>query len=177
MAYPHIQPLEMKITRKLIALFLSTSLGLANCAQASAASVDLKAAFQHASAGSVPFKLELGHGLNVVANVQMTNKGNGTLTLPNLSLRLFDQHDDGVVYRGGLLTLDVVRLGKDRYASLIISGILQRTGEKESDPVDEGAVVFIYQLDCRRGKFVQTYRRSSVEIAMPIAKAGLITCR
>jgi hypothetical protein len=147
---------------------------------ASAGTVDVKSAFQQANKENAPLTtltLALGHGLNVTASVQMTSKGNGTLSLPNLGLRLFDQHDDGLVYRGGLLKLDLVTLGDDRYASILVSGILQHTGEKESDPIEEEAAVFIYRLDCRSGKFVQTYRNSSINIEIATEKVAQIKCR
>ena len=53
--------------------------------------LDLKTAFKQAeNEESISLKIDFGNGLTLPAIVQLTSKGNGTLSLPNLSLRLLD---------------------------------------------------------------------------------------
>lgn len=122
--------------------------------------------------------LDLGAGLRLPVRIETTSKGNGTLTIANLSLRLMDKHDDGLVYAGnGVLRLDVVRLAPgNRPAALIVSGVAMHTGEKENDPVVPESVVYVYQVDCKAGKLVRRWRNTSIDIELDTHAGGFIRC-
>lgn len=128
----------------------------------------LKEAFSKADATHevVTQILDLGAGLRLPVQVETTNQGNGTLTLGQVTLRLKDKHDDGLVYAAdGVLRLDVVPLSSRREpATLIVSGIALHTGEKEGDPVIPESVVYVYQIDCTAGRLVRRWRSTEIEL-------------
>lgn len=123
--------------------------------------------------------LDLGAGVVVCARLETTQQGNGTLTVGNLSLRLKDLHDDGLVYAGnGVLKLDVIPLFPHRQpGALVISGIALHTGDKERGEETPEAVVFIYRLDCSTGRFVRLWRNTgTVEIELDANAGGVVHC-
>lgn len=128
----------------------------------------------------VPIKVEFGKGFLMLGVIEVTTKGNGIFTLPNLSLRLMDNHDDGFVYRGQLLkiNIDYINLFDQRnpLPSLIVSGIGRHTGERESEGPVEDSIVVIYQLDCRLGKFVKTFSNAKFDLEMPTPQVPKIQC-
>jgi hypothetical protein len=122
--------------------------------------------------------LNLGAGVKLPTRAETTSQGNGVLTVANLALRLKDTHDDGLVYaNGGVLKLDVVRLGQHRApASIVISGIALRTGEKETDPSVPESIVYVYQVNCGAGKLVRTWRNTDIDIELDTKVSGKIRC-
>ena len=72
--------------------------------------------------------------------------------------------------------MDLQRLGSERFSSLVISGIAVHTGEKENDPVQEEALVFIYSIDCPSRKLVLSYRNSNTNIETPVEKSVPFSC-
>jgi hypothetical protein len=151
-------------------------------APASGASAPLALEADFAKADSthavVTDTLDLGAGLRLPARIETTTQGNGTLSIGNLTLRLKDKHDDGLVYAGsGVLRLDVVALSPGRHPSaLIVSGTALHTGEKESDPSVPEAVVYIYEVDCAAGRLVRTWRNTSVDIELDTSSGGAVRC-
>lgn len=135
-------------------------------APARAAEVDVKTLFSQADQNGGVRRLSLKLGPLTVEDVvfDVTRRGNGTVSIPSLTLKLFDQHDDGLVYRDGVLRLDAVQMYRDAPLSLIVSGIVRRTGEKENGPVTDEAITFVYYLDCKEGRFERAFGTSSWEI-------------
>jgi hypothetical protein len=88
--------------------------------------------------------IDIGHGIRANAVIDVTTKGNGTLSVSNLRLHVLDEHDDGEVFVGGLLHAEFVDINQDGYKDLVIYGISEQTGEKEGDPVSFAPVVSIY---------------------------------
>ena len=129
-----------------------------------------KADATHAAVADV---LDLGDGVKLPARIETTTQGNGTLTIANLTLRLKDRHDDGLVYAGdGVLRLDVVRLAGASAPALIVSGTALHTGEKETDPQVPESVVYIYAVDCATGRLVRAWRNTSIDIELDTGAAG-----
>jgi hypothetical protein len=122
--------------------------------------------------------LNLGSGVKLPTRTETTSQGNGVLTVANLSLRLKDTHDDGLVYaNGGVLKLDVVRLGADRGpASIVISGIALHTGDKETDPSVPESIVYVYRVNCALGKLVRMWRNTGIDIELDVKVEGKIHC-
>jgi hypothetical protein len=122
--------------------------------------------------------LDLGSGLKLPVRIETTNQGNGVLTVANLTLRLMDKHDDGLVYGGsGVLRLDIVRLGPGRApASVVISGIALHTGDKESDPSVSESIVYVYRVNCAAGTLVRSWRNTDIEIELDTKVKGKIHC-
>lgn len=122
--------------------------------------------------------IDLGAGLRLPVRIETTSQGNGTLTVANLSLRLMDKHDDGLVYAGnGVLRLDIVRLAPGKGpAALIVSGTAMHTGDKEDDPAVPESVVYVYQVDCKAGKLVRRWRNTDIDIELDTHAGGVIRC-
>ncbi len=93
-----------------------------------------------------------------------TSKGNGTLRLANLHLRIVDQHDDGAVYENSILRVAFEDSNADGYCDLVVSGTVRLTGEKESDPVSSAPLRVEYRYAPESGTFVEVSRNSPVEI-------------
>ncbi len=121
-------------------------------------------------------RLEFNNKLQFNVMLEGTSKGNGTLKIHNLNLRLFDQHDDGVVYEGGLLKIDFKDLNNDKLSEIIITGILKYTGENESDPVSYESFTQIFSFDCKAGLFVNLYKTGGYSIELPVASVSPVMC-
>ena len=98
-------------------------------------------------------KIEIGPDLRFNAAIDVTAKGNGTLRIVNLKLRVFDEHDDGAVYVGGLLHVEFVDITGDGFKDLVITGTVAHTGEKETDPRIYEPVTSIYVFDPKKKEF------------------------
>lgn len=121
-------------------------------------------------------KIELNKQLHFNIALEGTSKGNGTLKVHNLNLRLFDQHDDGIVYKGGSLNLDLKDLNGDNIKDLIITGILKYTGDDESSPATYEALTQIYTYNCKAGLFKSLYKNSKFSIELPVEKVEPKIC-
>ena len=131
-----------------------------------------------ATHAAVDDTLDLGGGWRLPARIETTTQGNGTLTFANLTLRLKDTHDDGLVYAGnGVLRLDIVRLAADaRTPALIVSGTALHTGDKETGQQVAESVVYVYEVDCATGRLVRAWRNTSIEIELHTNAGGAIHC-
>lgn len=101
----------------------------------------------------------IGHGVKQPVSVEVSGKGNGTLTVANLRLTVLDEHNDGDLYEGGLLHVEFVDITGDGYKDLVICGILIHTGEKETDAVTREPVCQIYVFDSAKRSFVLKFKQ------------------
>jgi hypothetical protein len=91
-------------------------------------------------------KIEVATGVSIEAGFEITSKGNGVVEVPGLSVRVYDTHDDGLVFRNRILRCEWQREG-DTF-EFVVSGFADRTeGKKESNPVRG---VFRYSAKARR---------------------------
>ncbi len=120
--------------------------------------------------------LKLGNDLQFNITLDGTPKGNGTLKIHNLNLRIFDQHDDGLVYEGGLLKIDFQDLNNNKLNEIIITGILKYTGDNESDLARYEEFTQIFNFDCKTGLFMSLYKTSSYSIELPSASVNPVMC-
>ncbi|HEY7773179.1 MAG TPA: hypothetical protein VIC26_08350 [Marinagarivorans sp.] len=104
--------------------------------------------------------IPLGSKLSVEATIEKTAKGNGTIQIGNLLLRIYDVHDDGFVYENELLDFALADLDGDSIKEIIISGILKSTGEEAGDPISYTPVTQIYSLNCASALFQAVYPTS-----------------
>src|SRR5258708_1925978 len=51
---------------------------------------------------------QIGPDRSIPVIIQVTNKGNGTMKVANLDLKVFDEHDDGQVFDPPLLHVEFV---------------------------------------------------------------------
>jgi len=108
--------------------------------------------------------IQISKDISSVAKVSVTAKGNGVLSVANLRLRVFDAHDDGIIYEDGLLRTEFIDIDRDGCKDLVISGIALSTGEKEGEPAMHHCIVFIYMFDPKQKKFVCMYKTSGFDI-------------
>jgi len=99
----------------------------------------------------VKAEITLSEKLNIPVTFEATSKGNGTINIQGLLLKVFDQHDDGTIFKDDFLRLKTQDLNGDGILELIFSGTLVHTGEKESDPATLEPIKAIYTLDCNSG--------------------------
>lgn len=113
-----------------------------------------------------PVKAEIdgGQATPIPARIEMTDQGNGTLSLPGVALRIWDDHDDGLVYATNPLRLYGAHLAGPKTFDLIVTGIARHTGEKESDPSWDEAVLFIYRLNCKLGRFEKIFSANTFDL-------------
>lgn len=120
--------------------------------------------------------ITLKTGLSLPINIDATPKGNGTININGLIIRIFDQHDDGTVYENNYLTLDTKDLTGDGIKEILISGILKFTGEKEKDPASYAPILLIYQLDCKSGYIIPLFTTGSSLIEIINNQHSQISC-
>jgi len=106
--------------------------------------------------------LKLNNDLQFNVILGGTSRGNGTLKIHNLNLRIFDQHDDGVVYEGDVLNVDFKDLNDDKLNEIIITGILKYAGDNESDPVNYESFAQIFSFDCKLDFFISLYKTGHI---------------
>ena len=125
---------------------------------------------------TISFQLNLSDTLTVPVSINTTSKGNGTINLNGLLLRVFDQHDDGIVYKNGYLDLKTKDMNADGISELIISGYLKHTGEKETDPVSFESITNTFSLNCETGYFEKAQSNTDYSIELMDSQKTPIQC-
>ena len=117
----------------------------------------------------MPEELELAKeiviapNVKLVAKIEVSAKGNGSLQIANLNLKIFDDHNDGVYYENEMLNVDFFDIDGDGKREMVVSGIVCFTDEKGDKVLRREAVVFIYALQADR-TFKQVYRNTGFKI-------------
>jgi hypothetical protein len=101
--------------------------------------------------------------IKLVARIEVSAKGNGSLRIANLDLKVFDGHEDGAYYEHEMLNIDFSDIDDDGERELVISGIVCFTDEKGDKVLRREAVVFIYALQFNR-TFKQVYRNTDYQL-------------
>jgi hypothetical protein len=119
-----------------------------------------------ASAGEEQYRLnlEIGPDKLLKARIGVTSKGNGTLQIANLKLKVVDCHDDGAHYHRGWAHIDVADIDEDGWKDLVVTGIADYTEEKTGEVFEQEPFTFIYRYDPARAEFRRTYRRASFRL-------------
>ncbi len=98
-------------------------------------------------------KILLAQGHELLYQVEVSSKGNGTLKIGGLSIRTYDNHDDGVLYEGGALQHQFIDIDEDGDLDLIVSGIATITTDKGIFLRREAIVsIFLYDMTSRKLK-------------------------
>ena len=98
-------------------------------------------------------EIDLGKGVTATARLELTEKGNGGLTIPGYGLRVYDAHRDGVTFKGYLLQCEWKDMNGDGYLDLIISGIAQFWSEKDGHLEIEKPISTVLQFDPAKKSF------------------------
>ena len=122
-------------------------------------------------------KINISKNISIPVTFKKKKKGNGTLNLNGLLIRIFDQHDDGVIYENSYLNLELKDLNNDNIKEIIFTGIIKYTGEKETDPVSYESISSIYRLNCLTGFFVPIYSASRYPIEIRNSQRKKIECK
>lgn len=111
--------------------------------------------------GSSAWHGEITLNKDVVTNASMyvTSKGNGGLEILNLSLKVYDAHDDEGLYQDHMLLIEFTDLNEDGYLDLMITGIYLITPEKGDGVLEESVVVFMCHFDPKTNQFKKRYQR------------------
>lgn len=149
---------------------LLTAIVLITLAFGSAADVtltqDLLKQEDEGSPGSRAWRGEVAIHKDVVTNasIEVTSKGNGTLDILNLSLRVYDSHDDANLYKDRMLLIEFTDLNEDGYLDLMVTGIYQVTPEKGDGIVEESILVFMCHFDPKTTEFKKIYQQMPHDI-------------
>jgi hypothetical protein len=112
------------------------------------------------------YRVTVGGDESLSVRLEATNKGNGTLSIPGLRIKIADFHDDGCVYDGGVLTIHAVGRDDLGRGGLVISGTALVTDDGSS--VARRVVVGgIYRLDPRTMKYAVEAEHSPSWLSMP----------
>ncbi|PYJ95921.1 MAG: hypothetical protein DME23_22315 [Verrucomicrobia bacterium] len=84
-------------------------------------------------------EINLCRGVKLAAKIEVTAKGNGTLTIGKLKVAVLDDHNDGAFYEDEMLKTDFV--DGDGFLDLVLSGIICFTDEKGDKVVRREAFV------------------------------------
>ena len=105
--------------------------------------------------------VEICAGRTLDAVVEVTTKGNGTLTVGNLKLKVYDAHDDGAVYANDMACVEFVDLNGDGCKDLIVTGAVCYNNEKDETITKVEPFTFIYFYDRKSNTFRLKFKRAT----------------
>ena len=108
--------------------------------------------------------LIIGDQLRIPITYAVTSKGNGTVEIANLQLRLYRAHADQFVYRDKALQLNLIDSGSG-FCDLVVSGIIDFLNDA-GQVIRQEPAVEIYRYQDNAGVFAQSYSRTPVPIAL-----------
>lgn len=83
----------------------------------------------------------------------ISTKGNGTVSLPGLTVRVYDMHADGSTFRGGLLKCEWHREGDYPYLDFVVTGMAVRYDEKGDAEIGEVPVKGVFRYSAAERRF------------------------
>lgn len=104
--------------------------------------------------------IHLGGGVKLTALIEVTNKGNGLMSIGTLKLKVVDEHGDGAVYAGAMPHVEFADIDGDGMKELVVNGIVDYTDEKTDVVREREPFVFIYGYDKAKG-FNLAFRKAS----------------
>jgi hypothetical protein len=101
------------------------------------------------------FHVKTGKGATQLGVLTLTSKGNGTLSIANLLLRVFDEHDDGLIYKDGCFQVQFKERGKNSFPGLELTGIAIETDGKSDKPLKEDKIDLQYEYIPNERRFLK----------------------
>lgn len=99
-------------------------------------------------------QLELSSDISLPATIRVSTKGNGSLSVANLRLKVYDSHGDTRIYDNSDIKINLVDLDGDNLKELLLSGIVIYTGEKGDINEIETHFVRGYKYDLATETFI-----------------------
>jgi len=106
--------------------------------------------------------IEISHGNFQPAEFEITSKGNGAISLPGLNVRIYDAHDDGLVFTNHLLSCEWKDTDDDGFLDLVVNGTAIQTGDNDDAKPVEIKVSGLFRWNPKNKQFEIT--RCSQEI-------------
>lgn len=88
--------------------------------------------------------------------ISTTSKGNGTLEVANLTVRIIDRHDDGILFDPPLLDITVIEDDNKICLGFTISGWMITTGEKGGEETSREFISIHFVYEEKTQRFVST---------------------
>lgn len=95
-----------------------------------------------------------------------TSRGNGTLEIVNLTVRIIDRHDDGAIYFPPLMNITVIEDEKKVCRALTISGWIITTDEKRYEEIAREFISIHFVYDEKTQRFVTAASNSVSRVVM-----------
>ena len=99
-------------------------------------------------------EVKLSEDIKLSSHFVISPKGNGSLSISNLRLKIFDNHDNGMIYGEDDASITLVDLDGDKIKELLVSGVLIHTGENETSPSIYSYFVRGYRYEKSTGEFL-----------------------
>ena len=106
--------------------------------------------------------MEIASGSFQPMKFEITTKGNGSISLPGLNIRIYDNHDDGLVFESKLLKCEWKDIDEDGFLDLAVSGTAIRTGDKDGAKPTKIKINGVFRWNPKNRQFEVT--RCSPEI-------------
>jgi hypothetical protein len=106
--------------------------------------------------------IAIGKGVTINAKFELTEKGNGGLTIPGWGVRVYDAQRDGITFRNYLLSCEWKDTNADGYLDLVVSGTAQYWSEKGDRLEIEKAVTAVFTYDATTKAFSKVQAPSEI---------------
>lgn len=103
-------------------------------------------------------------GVALPYSFAITSKGNGSLVFGSYAIRIYDAHDDGLLFDAFLLDQYQRDVNADGWLDLVLTGSALLTGEKESDPRTTRHVRAVFLFDPLVHSFTNTVPDDAVYV-------------
>lgn len=111
--------------------------------------------------------IEVDQTTQLPASIEVSSKGNGVLRIANLELKVYDDHDNGVVFKDAMGHIEFADLNDDGAKDLIIFGEVQYTAEDGPPRIlREEQYLFIYTYDKVSRGFRRTYAKADFKLEL-----------
>jgi hypothetical protein len=110
--------------------------------------------------------VDLGEPSPIPFMYESTSKGNGVLTLKNLKLRVYDEHQDLITFEGNYLKLEWLSAENGKVNGLVVSGIANIYEEDGEKVVRREPIACFFRWVKETKKFDVIYGRG-IELITP----------
>ena len=127
---------------------------------------ELWGAFHAGTPGTDNLKLNIQVSASVIVtgSFSITSKGNGGLVVPGAGIRLYDSHDDGLIFDGGLLNNELVDIDGDGFKDIVLWGTSILYDDKGDKEIGRRPVLCIFRFNPKIKKFVNTVPSQDVYV-------------